>query len=85
MDTLQTKPVGAKGGSSLAIIIIILIIALGGAYFWYSRSVTTPAAMNNKDMKAQPSVSKADLQKGLDAAGSVDITGDMKGMDQVYK
>ena len=83
MDTMQTSPASGKGGSSLAIIVIILIIALGGAYFWYSRSVNTPPP--KADMKTKPSVSTTSLQGDLDTAGNVDITTDMKGLDQVYK
>lgn len=83
MESMQTQSASGKGGSSLAIIIIILIVALGGAYFWYSRTASAPAP--KADLKTKPSVSTASLQGDLDTAGNVDITGDMKGLDQVYK
>lgn len=85
MDTLPTEQSTApKSGSSLAIIIIILIVALGGLYFWYSRATKTPV-MVKKDMKAQAPVSTISLQKDLDAVGDIDITAEMKELDQVYK
>lgn len=69
-------------GSTAAIIIVLLIVALAGAYFWISRSNTSPSqAEEVQSIDSDDST----LEQELNAAGDVNLEADLESMDQEFK